>query len=385
MGEKQGNDWMDNLGGQVQRYLEFIPYISQLSQLINTLQGDEKISSGLEELPSELRDQGEFLRNIMAWSTNRLVENQSTHFGDIQDELESIKKLLTNFSRVNIAGQLSGVFAEADAIAQIRRLADQAEKMAGSLKAIEQNLNAINMQGEKFPQHVHSYVRMMIDKHSAEEVPHYFAVFHRGTQWHAAFHELDRANPLGPNYLGHRADLDELCAFLVEEVRPQIHSDSVLHILMPSTKPVAILEAVKFPEAMRPFFIDGERGDEGSPFVWLCTPEQYDQEHLRHIGILKQREIYVLQARVGVPILSSWFDSLSYISEPKFFIDPYYRLSTDVTLWVAGGVYRFCGLEPPRTLGQPSRRPWRGLEWDNFKVCYEGRTEVMIGFWSKTS
>lgn len=75
MGEKQGNDWMDNLGGQVQRYLEFIPYISQLSQLINTLQGDEKISSGLEELPSELRDQGEFLRNIMAWSTNRLVEN----------------------------------------------------------------------------------------------------------------------------------------------------------------------------------------------------------------------------------------------------------------------------------------------------------------------
>lgn len=361
MDGKQGDDWMDNLGGQVLKYLDYIPYISQLIDTVRENERSkqlEKISSGLEKLPPELQDQREFLRNIIAWSTNCLIDNQSKHLSNIQDELGSIQKLLINFNRVNIAGQLSGIFAEADAIAQIRRLADQAEKIAGSLTGIEQNLNAIHMQGKKFPQPVRSYVRMMIDKHSTEEVPHYFAVFHRGTQWHATFHELDQANPLGPNYLGHKADLDELCAFLVEEVRPRIGSDPVLHILMPSAKPVAIVEAVKFPEVMRPFFIDGERGDEGSPFVWLCTPEPYDQQHLRHIGILKQRDIYVLQAGAGVPILSWWFDSLGYTLEPKFFIDPYYRLPTNVGLIVAGGDYAFYGLEPPRTLSQPSRRPW---------------------------
>jgi hypothetical protein len=318
----------------------------------------ENISNGLKELPLELRQQREFLGNIIKWSTNSVIDNQTNQFSKILDGLASVQEQQLNFKRIDLVGQLSGIFAGADAIAQIRRLADTVEKVSESLKGIEQNLDAVHMQGDKFPQHVHSYVRMMIDKHSTDEVPHYFAVFHRGTNWYSKFHELDRANPLGPSYLGHRKDLDELCAFFVEEFRPQFGPDPVLHILMPSAKPVAIAEAVTFPEVMRPFFIDGELGEEGSPFVWLCTPEQYDQQHLQNIGTLKQREIYVLIAGLGVPLLSWWLNSLSHSLEPRFFVDPYYRVTTDVSLIVAGGCYRFCGLEPPRTLGQKSKRPW---------------------------
>lgn len=47
--------------------------------------------------------------------------------------------------------------------------------------------------------------------------------------------------------------LDELCAFLVEEVRPYIGPEPVLHIFIPMIKQLAITKSLTFPEEMRPF------------------------------------------------------------------------------------------------------------------------------------
>ena len=96
--------------------------------------------------------------------------------------------------------------------------------------------------------------------------------FNKSTVWHHKFAELDQANPLSDSFLGHRADLDEFCAFLAEEVRSQVGRDAIFHILMPNIEPLDIAEAVTFPDAMRSFLIHFERGNGGSLFVWMCTP-----------------------------------------------------------------------------------------------------------------
>ncbi|ORY03310.1 hypothetical protein BCR34DRAFT_605268 [Clohesyomyces aquaticus] len=93
---------------------------------------------------------------------------------------------------------------------------------------------------------------MMIDEQSADGAGHYYAVFNRGTRWHAKFFAINQANPVGDQYLGQKDDLDELCAFLVDEALPRIGPGSVLHVLVPSGKPIAFADLMKFPEKLRP-------------------------------------------------------------------------------------------------------------------------------------
>jgi hypothetical protein len=138
--------------------------------------------------------------------------------------------------------------------------------------AIADRIESVNVRGD----------RDIIERHSNDAVPHYFSG--QGSLWRSKFADLQRANPLGPQYLGDRTDLDVLCAYLIERVRPRVGLKAVLHILMPSVGPLAMVEAVKFPDAMRPFIIDGQLGNGGSPMVWLCTPEQEDKARLRDIG-----------------------------------------------------------------------------------------------------
>ena len=66
----------------------------------------------------------------------------------------------------------------------------------------------------------------------------------------------ERANPVGQHFLGYKTDLDELCVCLAEHVRPRVGAKTVLHILMPTTGPLAMAEADKIPDAVRPFFAE---------------------------------------------------------------------------------------------------------------------------------
>lgn len=94
-----------------------------------------------------------------------------------------------------------------------------------------------------------------------DEVEHYFTVITRGNGWYGNFWAIDQANPLGPRFLGHKEDLDQLYAFLADEFRPRVEPDAVLHIFMPEKQTVVFSNAVRFPEEMRPFRIHGELGN----------------------------------------------------------------------------------------------------------------------------
>jgi hypothetical protein len=266
--------------------------------------------------------------------------------------LKNIQTLLKNYRRPDILGQLVAFSTFGAAVAQIKRLADHTDRMATSLSGIEENIKSLNVRGDHFPQNIHSYVRSMIETHSSDTVSHYFTVFSKGNLWYPKFADLQRSDPLGPSYLGQRTDLDELCAFLAEEVRPRVGPQAILHILMPTIGQISLEEAVKFPEAMHPCSINGELGDAGTPFVYICTPERRDKECLRDIGVLKQREIWVMFEAIGIPFFPAIYKRVRY------FVDPTYRVPTEVGLILGGSTYSFCGLEPPRTLGQRAERPW---------------------------
>ena len=266
--------------------------------------------------------------------------------------LENIQDQLNTFHQPDIFGQLSAFSTSAAAVYQIKRLADQAERMANSLRGIESLLRSEHTRGQHFPRHVHSYIRLLIEKNATDSVSHYFSVFNHNDLWYPEFADIQRQDPLGPFYLGHRTDLDELCAFLANEVRPQIGPEAVLHIVMPSIGPLSLEEAIKFPEAMRPFKIDGQIGTGGVKLVYICAPEVQDQECLDGVGLLKQREVWKIVGGIGIP-----FTSIGIGSE-QYFIDPTWRVTTDVGLIFGGSCYYYCGLEPPRTLGQPTVRPW---------------------------
>ncbi|KAI0883720.1 uncharacterized protein GGS22DRAFT_194957 [Annulohypoxylon maeteangense] len=185
------------------------------------------------------------------------VEGTNKALLDIAEGIKSFSKPSVMSHISNIGGILTG----AAAIAEIKRLADSAERIDRSLNGIDQNLYSMNSRGDYFPQHVHSYIRLMIERHSQDVVPHYFFVFHHGHEWHPKFEDLQRQDPLGPQFIGYKDDLDELCAFLVNEVRPRVGEEPVLHILIPTVKPLVITESLTFPDAMRPFCVEGQRGD----------------------------------------------------------------------------------------------------------------------------
>ena len=356
---KDSGDWSDNMSGAVWKVLEYLPHAISAINAISAISEDgptgsrEGVEEALAAIVPEVRGQREVLESLA-----RLLERSTEQHVQCQREFaEQLRGLFETYHRPDIYGQITAFFASAEAIKQIKRLADQAEKIASSVAGIEQNLQSVNARGDYFPIHVHSYVRMMIERHATDTVPHYFAVFNKGSQWHPKFSELERASPLGQQFVGYKTDLDELCAFLAEIVRPRVGPRAVLHILMPTIGPLAMAEAVKFPDAMRPFLVEGQLGDAGTPFVWLCTPEQNDRDCLRGIGVLKQREVYVMVGNVGIglPIIGRW---LTVPIEPRYFIDPGYRLNTLVGLILVNGAYMFWQLEPPRTLGQPTTRPW---------------------------
>ncbi|KAH6977672.1 hypothetical protein EDB80DRAFT_738273 [Ilyonectria destructans] len=284
--------------------------------------------------------------------TNESLSNLLNQMRGQTELLENFQSQLRTFQRREIFGQLAAFSTSTAAVYQIKRLADQTERVAGSLRGIELLLKSEHVRGQHFPRHVHSYIRLLIETYTSDTIPHYFTVFNHGDLWHPDFADIQRGDPLGPSYLGHKTDLDELCAFLAEEVRPQVGPEAVLHVVMPSVGPLSLEEAIRFPEAMRPFKIDGQTGDGGTKLVYICAPEVQDQECLNGVGVLRQREIWRMDGAIGIP-----FTPL-VTSFHQYFVDPTYKIRTDVGLILAGGGYYPCGLEPPRTLGQQTARPW---------------------------
>ncbi|RBA14406.1 hypothetical protein FPRO05_03198 [Fusarium proliferatum] len=330
----------------------------------NQLKKDPNNTQLLAELQCQVREEVPKNEAYRAQLTSMLdiLQGMQNDFHDTNKLLESMAGSMKSYVNLSVAGQifqLGNLLTNMAAVAEIKRLADNTEIMAGTLQGIENNLSSINSRGDYFPQHVYSYVRMMIERHAHEEIPHYFFIFHESHEWYPKFEDLRRETPLGPHFVGYNDDLDQLVAFVVEEFRPRIGTEPVLHILLPTVKPLAITESLTFPPEMRPFCLEGQKGDGGIPFVFMCTPVQEDRQCMKHIGALQPKPRWVFLRHLGPnpPVIGGF---ISRRLEQQFFEHPpwYTYVTFDVGVYTA----TCCRCEPirPRVLGRAHvHRTWQ--------------------------
>ncbi|CVL09232.1 uncharacterized protein FMAN_16277 [Fusarium mangiferae] len=341
---------------QIERALSITTNLTALGITIwNQVKKDPNNPRLLAELQGQVNE-AQFENEVSRAQMNSMLsvlqcmQNESNNTNKL---LKSMAHCMQSYVNLSVTGQmfqLGSLLTDMAAVAEIKRLADNTEMMAGTLQGIENNLNSINSRGDYFPQHVYSYVKMMIERHAHNEVPHYFFIFHEGHEWHPKFEDLRRQTPLGSHFVGYNDDLDQLAAFLVEEFRPRIGPEPVLHILLPTVKPLAITESLAFPPEMRPFCIEGQKGEGGVPFVFMCTPLPEDRQCMKYIGALTPKPRWVLLRRLG-PRLPFIGEYTSKNLEQQFFEHQPWHTDADLGLYTSVR----CPCDPirPRTIGSP--------------------------------
>ena len=241
-----------------------------------------------------------------------------------------------------VAAQYLHLLLDAAALAVIKELGD---KVVCRLDGIEQNIRSLNMRGDKFPDHVYRCAKKLLRDCQDHDVDHFVAIFSPSTEWHAKFDELNENNDLGPYFLGYRTSLDELCAFLVEQVRPQIRDSAVLHIMIPSLGPLSIRNPVRFPPELSPLHLHGELGDGGSPYVWICAPD--DREKFHNIGYQHPPARRAAVVEIGIPFLPPLYTGIWKYEGSHWWPSA----SIGTPLCAAASVP--CEPEAPRMLGRP--------------------------------
>ncbi|KAM7198267.1 hypothetical protein V8F33_005058 [Rhypophila sp. PSN 637] len=339
----------------------FVKYPKETGEAIKSTLSDLKktFSEFRETIGEAVEALGEATGISIFGYIGRLISSRAkdsvtgSHIRETNQALEKIASELKTFNAPSLWGQMANINAiltSGAAVQYIKKMAEQAERIANGLEVIGDHVGFQNISGDRFPGHVYSYVRSMIERHQGERVPHYFFVFNQGTQWQAKFDDLNRADPLGPHCLGYSHDLDELVHFLVRIARPRLGPRVIFHILIPVVGNLAITESLTFPDEMGPFRVSGQLNQDGRPCVYLCMPLRRDRDNLRNVGSLKPRPRWVLlqQAGLCLPILGEWF---STDLEPIYFDNPPFKVTTSVGTPLYCSLYAECAPVPPRTLG----------------------------------
>ncbi|CEF74612.1 hypothetical protein FGSG_02335 [Fusarium graminearum PH-1] len=136
----------------------------------------------------------------------------------------------------------------------------------------------------KFAGHIYRFVGRQCRSASSDR--HLYILYHPDAEWHADFYELLQDKPLPSNFLGFSDNLDALVAY-IRFIRKRLGrraSSAMFHILIPSSRPIAIRNALEFPD-LGDLAIHGETHN-GSNYVWMNLPS-YDEYpstlHLRHV------------------------------------------------------------------------------------------------------
>ncbi|RFN54754.1 hypothetical protein FIE12Z_988 [Fusarium flagelliforme] len=136
----------------------------------------------------------------------------------------------------------------------------------------------------KFAGHVYRFVGRQCRSASSDR--HLYILYHPDAEWHAEFYDLLQDKPLPSNFLGFSDNLDALVAY-VRFIRKRLGrraSSAMFHILIPSSRPIAIRDAIDFPD-IGDLAIHGETHN-GNNYVWMNFPNQEDYPStlvLRHV------------------------------------------------------------------------------------------------------
>ncbi|KAI5459213.1 hypothetical protein BGZ63DRAFT_456016 [Mariannaea sp. PMI_226] len=158
---------------------------------------------------------------------------------------------------------------------------------------------------ENFPHYVYDMVeeRLISTQHDPA-IEHWFFIYHPDNDWYPKFNRLLRQNSLGPRFCGFSNQIDTIFMFMLaarrrikERKRIALKNEEAyrtyqkrgsrqlpvkLHLLLPAYSPILIPEALKIPDEIGDFVMEGRIND-STPYVWLNFPNDQTQ-YLQDIG-----------------------------------------------------------------------------------------------------
>ncbi|KAF1972070.1 hypothetical protein BU23DRAFT_508760, partial [Bimuria novae-zelandiae CBS 107.79] len=176
-----------------------------------------------------------------------------------------------------------------------------------------------------FPQYVYEMVSERLGTTSNDPThEHWFFVYHPDNDWYPRFYQLLEAKPLGPAFCGYTNQIDTAFSFMIA-ARQYINRDRdrraqkqgrtsrpvMFHLLIPAYQPIIIVEALKIPEEVGEFVMEG-RVNSNKPFVWMNLPGE--------------QKNYVVDIGQWVPPTPGWWEltmsKLGWAEDPLVLKEP---------------------------------------------------------------
>ncbi|KAI3333441.1 hypothetical protein F4824DRAFT_242439 [Ustulina deusta] len=244
------------------------------------------------------------LKKVMD-NVNKVADNVNKFTPSMQVMVKSFAdsaKIFTYFSSIaTAAGIGANIILAYQGIQVLQLLEHHLKDMATSLAA----QTALIAQ-QDFPRYVHDMIRERIIQTSLDsDCNHWFFVYHPDNDWYPGFFRIVQSEPIGPEFCGYTNQIDTAFAFMLA-ARARIRKNerqafkkgrtinpTKLHLLIPAYQSLLILEALKIPEEIGDFVMEG-RIHSNREFVWLNLPK--GQRH------------YVQDIGHFDPPVQGWFD-----------------------------------------------------------------------------
>ncbi|KAI8627873.1 hypothetical protein F5Y19DRAFT_486494 [Xylariaceae sp. FL1651] len=251
-------------------------YANTVSPIVQTIQAGYG-AYGIGEMMSNM--------NGMAPTASDVVDKVMEFIPAIQvigRSFADCAKIFTNFNSIaTAAGIGANIVLTYQGIKVLQlidtRLKDMATSLAAQTTLIAQ---------KDFPQYVHDMIRERVTQTSLDgNSDHWFFVYHPDNDWYPGFYHILQKEPIGPEFCGYTKQIDTAFVFMLaarryiekkeckakKEGRPV--RPTKLHLLIPAYQPILILEALRIPEQIGDFVIEG-RINSNREFVWLNLPKE---------------------------------------------------------------------------------------------------------------
>jgi hypothetical protein len=207
-------------------------------------------------------------------SAIQTVAELKTLIGPARGLLNAAKVFTYTLSFANIATGTCTVINTYTGLQAQKALMQLGGKIQKNIEEISNGVDALgNQQNQNknfFPQHVHDLVSMCAEQQELERLPACIFVYTPGTDWHAAFRKLLKAEPL-PTLCGIFDDVGIMASFLVA-FREAVGPKRPIRILVPSVNVTFIPGELIIPPQLYPLQIEGELHHSGNPYVHVNIP-----------------------------------------------------------------------------------------------------------------
>ncbi|KAK0730228.1 hypothetical protein B0H67DRAFT_561123 [Lasiosphaeris hirsuta] len=156
------------------------------------------------------------------------------------------------------------------------------------------------MAQKDFAGYVYDMIRERLGQTSDDPAcDHWFFLYHPDNDWYPKFYHLLEEKPVGPAFCGYTNQIDTVFVFMlaarraIEERERRARAGHArttatprpvkLHLLIPAYQPILIVEALRIPDEIGDFVIEG-RINSNREFVWLNLQPDQRRRYATGIG-----------------------------------------------------------------------------------------------------